>query len=294
MPIVPKDRLFADILMSEKCKKLIVDYHMHDSLLEDRPEKNLTEEERNAAWQDYENEKEDAVRQEQQRLQREQAAREMAAERQRMQEQFLLQHQELLAQQQAQQAAAAGQTNGQIPPETMMRLAALLNPAVNGNPMPGPSNPPTTPHTYGRGRPPGSVNHDPEQVLNLTMRQVIDVVKIRKPNANLSTYFYELHQFINHQMDKLRQRKNTLNQKKANFPDFEERMKVVEHNIQVVQGLVDEYNIMYSQAKARLQKEVVAEAEEQRRRQLQQQIEHAAQLQETQRQLLQQQLDDPD
>ncbi len=38
-------------------KKWIVGYHEHDSLLETRPEEDLTEEERKAAWEDYEQEK---------------------------------------------------------------------------------------------------------------------------------------------------------------------------------------------------------------------------------------------
>ena len=55
-PMVPKDRLLADLLM--KHKEWIVTYHEHDSLLQNETETDLTEEERQAAWAEYENEKE--------------------------------------------------------------------------------------------------------------------------------------------------------------------------------------------------------------------------------------------
>ena len=58
IPLVPKDKLLADILSNEVTKKLIVNYHEHDSLLEERPEENLTEEERKSAWEEFEKEKE--------------------------------------------------------------------------------------------------------------------------------------------------------------------------------------------------------------------------------------------
>jgi len=35
----------------------IINYHEHDSLLENRPEENLSEDERKAAWEEYEREK---------------------------------------------------------------------------------------------------------------------------------------------------------------------------------------------------------------------------------------------
>jgi transcriptional regulator ATRX len=54
IPALPKDRLFADIL---KKFDLVYKYHEHDSLLENKEEETLDEEERKAAWDDYEYEK---------------------------------------------------------------------------------------------------------------------------------------------------------------------------------------------------------------------------------------------
>ncbi|CAG4953235.1 unnamed protein product [Colias eurytheme] len=55
IPPLPKDRLFAEMLKEhEQC---IYKYHEHDSLLENKEEETLTEEERKAAWEDFENEK---------------------------------------------------------------------------------------------------------------------------------------------------------------------------------------------------------------------------------------------
>ncbi|KAH8267177.1 hypothetical protein KR026_001972 [Drosophila bipectinata] len=55
MPILPKDRLFAELLSEHE--KLIFKYHEHDSLLEQEEHENLTEEERKSAWAEYEAEK---------------------------------------------------------------------------------------------------------------------------------------------------------------------------------------------------------------------------------------------
>lgn len=55
IPILPKDRLFAELLTEHE--KLIFKYHEHDSLLENEVSENLSEEERKAAWSDYEAEK---------------------------------------------------------------------------------------------------------------------------------------------------------------------------------------------------------------------------------------------
>lgn len=57
-PNVPKDRLLADILHTDSTKHLIITYHEHDSLLENKPEENLSEEEKQEAWNLYEQEKE--------------------------------------------------------------------------------------------------------------------------------------------------------------------------------------------------------------------------------------------
>lgn len=55
MPLLPKDRLFAELLSEHD--KLIFKYHEHDSLLEQEEHENLTEEERKSAWAEYEAEK---------------------------------------------------------------------------------------------------------------------------------------------------------------------------------------------------------------------------------------------
>ncbi|ALC47120.1 XNP [Drosophila busckii] len=59
MPLLPKDRLFAELLTEHE--KLIFKYHEHDSLLEQEEHENLTEEERKSAWAEYEAEKTRAV-----------------------------------------------------------------------------------------------------------------------------------------------------------------------------------------------------------------------------------------
>ncbi|GBM33052.1 Transcriptional regulator ATRX [Araneus ventricosus] len=55
-PMVPKDTLLAEMLI--KHKDWIVTYHEHDSLLQNETEEDLTEEERKAAWTEFENERE--------------------------------------------------------------------------------------------------------------------------------------------------------------------------------------------------------------------------------------------
>lgn len=58
-PLLPKDRLFADILT--QLPNLVFRYHEHDSLLENKEEETLDEDERKAAWEEYNNEKERRV-----------------------------------------------------------------------------------------------------------------------------------------------------------------------------------------------------------------------------------------
>ena len=51
----PKDKLLAELIL--KHKELIWKIHDHDSLLENQTDEHLTEEERKAAWKEYEDEK---------------------------------------------------------------------------------------------------------------------------------------------------------------------------------------------------------------------------------------------
>lgn len=55
LPLLPKDRLFAQLL--KKHEDIIWKYHEHDSLLENKEEETLNEEERKAAWEEFEAEK---------------------------------------------------------------------------------------------------------------------------------------------------------------------------------------------------------------------------------------------
>merc|ERR1712223_756889 len=55
VPKVPKDLLLPELL--NKHGSMIWSYHDHDSLLENQGDENLTEEERKAAWEEFENEK---------------------------------------------------------------------------------------------------------------------------------------------------------------------------------------------------------------------------------------------
>ncbi len=59
LPKVPKDLLLAELL--KRHDKMIWKYHDHDSLLENQVDENLTEEERKAAWEEFENEKKGLV-----------------------------------------------------------------------------------------------------------------------------------------------------------------------------------------------------------------------------------------
>merc|ERR1719454_229883 len=60
-PVVPKDRLLAELV--EKHKDLVWNIHNHDSLLENKVDENLTEEERKRAWEEFEQEKKGFIQQ---------------------------------------------------------------------------------------------------------------------------------------------------------------------------------------------------------------------------------------
>lgn len=55
VPLLPKDRLFAEML--KKHETIIYKFHEHDTLLENKEEETLNEEERKAAWEEFEAEK---------------------------------------------------------------------------------------------------------------------------------------------------------------------------------------------------------------------------------------------
>lgn len=55
LPNLPKDRLFANML--SKFEEVIFRYHEHDTLLENKEEETLGEEERKQAWEEFEAEK---------------------------------------------------------------------------------------------------------------------------------------------------------------------------------------------------------------------------------------------
>lgn len=55
LPILPKDRLFAEML--KKYEDIIYKYHEHDTLLENKEEETLNEEDRKQAWEEFEAEK---------------------------------------------------------------------------------------------------------------------------------------------------------------------------------------------------------------------------------------------
>lgn len=55
VPLLPKDRLFAEML--KKYEDIIIQYHEHDTLLENKEEETLGEEERKQAWEEFEMEK---------------------------------------------------------------------------------------------------------------------------------------------------------------------------------------------------------------------------------------------
>ncbi|CAH8857220.1 unnamed protein product [Trichobilharzia szidati] len=100
-PILPKDRLLADMLT--EYRHLIATYHNHDSLLQHREDEGLTEVERQEAWREYEEEKQYGMSlAEHQRLVMLQQQW-IAQQQQQIQQQQQLFHLQYLQQQQQQQ-----------------------------------------------------------------------------------------------------------------------------------------------------------------------------------------------
>merc|ERR1712130_485674 len=60
IPAVPEDRMLAELV--DKHKEIVWSFTNHDSLLENQVDQNLTEEERKAAWEEFENEKKGFMR----------------------------------------------------------------------------------------------------------------------------------------------------------------------------------------------------------------------------------------
>merc|ERR1712107_760945 len=60
-PVVPGDRLLAELV--DKHKEMVWNIHNHDSLLENKVDENLTEEERKRAWEEFEQEKKGFIQQ---------------------------------------------------------------------------------------------------------------------------------------------------------------------------------------------------------------------------------------
>ncbi|XP_062594649.1 transcriptional regulator ATRX-like [Saccostrea cucullata] len=58
-PMLPKDFMLAELMKSQK--DWFVNYHEHDSLLENKIEEILDEDERKAAWEEYENERKGVI-----------------------------------------------------------------------------------------------------------------------------------------------------------------------------------------------------------------------------------------
>merc|ERR1712130_519971 len=60
IPAVPEDRMLAELV--DKHREIVWSFTNHDSLLENQVDQNLTEEERKAAWEEFENEKKGFMR----------------------------------------------------------------------------------------------------------------------------------------------------------------------------------------------------------------------------------------
>merc|ERR1719211_849820 len=58
-PIIPQDRLLAELM--DRNKTVVWGINNHDSLLENQVDQNLTEEERQSAWEEYEQEKKGVI-----------------------------------------------------------------------------------------------------------------------------------------------------------------------------------------------------------------------------------------